>query len=642
MVEIAEDLRQARVVTLENPNTWRDRAEQLANMRQRLMDIEGAQARRLVVREGIETLSEAAKPVDLFADQRRELRLVLCRVTANELSSGAYSGERITDLMRKGSHGAGARGFIPTRGGSAPQDHHNMFGVAKRCRGDANRHVRRGGQNGVAFDNAGAATNALKKISEQRLVPEEIGDGWAGTGAAQTRCQVFGGTVGEANATDTVHADHSLGQCIQPFRRARRRVGSTMPGWRDMRRGLGAHGDSMAPKKRAPSVYAATQQERARSVTWGAIIVAAGRGERHGGGEPKQYQRLHGAPVLRWSVESFCRAGAADVVVAVDQSYQGPAHAGLAGTSARLVIGGATRTASVRAALAQLRDVDVVMIHDGARPGLSVALIERLLHAIDAGVPAVAPALPVTDALARSDGEPVGRDGLLRVQTPQAFAADVLRSAYARASPDISFADDLAVVRAAGTPVRFIDGDPRLMKITYPGDLDMAARLMGERIVCVGNGVDAHRFGPGDYVTLCGVRIPHERGLVGHSDADAAWHALVDAMLGAMGQGDIGAHFPPNDPRWKGADSESFLRHAVQLLERTGTRLMHVDITLMCERPRVGPHREAMRARTAEVLGLPLSFVSVKATTTEKMGFLGREEGLAALATATVSRFESD
>jgi len=377
-------------------------------------------------------------------------------------------------------------------------------------------------------------------------------------------------------------------------------------------------------------------------VTWGAIIVAAGRGDRHGGGVPKQYQRLHGAPVLRWSVESFFRAGAADVVVAVDQAQRELANGALAGTSARQVIGGATRTASVRAALAQLPDVDVVMIHDAARPCLNVAVIERLLRAIDAGAPAAAPALPIAAALARSDGEPVGRDGLLRVQTPQAFAADVLRSAYARASSDISFADDLAVVRAVGTPVHFVEGDLRLMKITYPGDLDMAARLMGERIICVGHGVDAHRFGPGDYVTLCGVRIPHERGLVGHSDADAAWHALVDAMLGAIGEGDIGAHFPPSDLRWKGADSETFLRHAAMLLERASARVVHVDITLMCERPRVGPHREAMRARTAGVLGLPLSFVSVKATTTEKMGFLGREEGLAAMATATVSRLESD
>jgi 2-C-methyl-D-erythritol 4-phosphate cytidylyltransferase/2-C-methyl-D-erythritol 2,4-cyclodiphosphate synthase len=194
-------------------------------------------------------------------------------------------------------------------------------------------------------------------------------------------------------------------------------------------------------------------------------------------------------------------------------------------------------------------------------------------------------------------------------------------------------------VRANGGACVLIAGDQRLMKITYPEDLALMERLLSsDRVTCVGAGFDAHRFGPGDHVTLCGVRVAHDKGLVGHSDADAGWHALVDAILGALGEGDIGAHFPPGDPQWKGAESERFLRHAAKLAADAGARIVHVDVTLVCERPKIGPHREAMRARTSEVLGLPLSRVSVKATTTERMGFLGREEGLAAQATATLER----
>jgi 2-C-methyl-D-erythritol 4-phosphate cytidylyltransferase/2-C-methyl-D-erythritol 2,4-cyclodiphosphate synthase len=256
----------------------------------------------------------------------------------------------------------------------------------------------------------------------------------------------------------------------------------------------------------------------------------------------------------------------------------------------------------------------------------------------------VAPALAVPDTLRRADAsgritEDVAREGLMRIQTPQAFRAEVVRAAYARLAADASMTDDIAVVRAHGVEATLVDGDAKLMKITYSKDMAMLERMLGgERITCVGHGVDAHRFGDGEFVTLCGVQIPHSRGLVGHSDADAGWHALVDAILGALGEGDIGAHFPPSDPRWKGADSERFLRHAVKLTEKAGARIVHVDVTLLCERPKIGPHRDAMRARTAEVLGLPIGRVSIKATTTERMGFLGREEGLAAQATATVER----
>lgn len=227
----------------------------------------------------------------------------------------------------------------------------------------------------------------------------------------------------------------------------------------------------------------------------------------------------------------------------------------------------------------------------------------------------------------------------MRVQTPQAFRSNALRAAYAAAPPNAVFTDDLSVAQAAGISAQLIPGDARLMKYTVPEDLAMLEALLGAtRTFCVGSGFDAHRFGVGDHVMLCGVRIAHDKGLIGHSDADAGWHALVDAILGALGKGDIGAHFPPSDPQWKGAASEVFLRHAAELVAREGARISHVDITLICERPKIGPHRDAMRTRTAEVLALPIERVSIKATTTERMGFTGREEGLAAQAIATVDR----
>jgi 2-C-methyl-D-erythritol 4-phosphate cytidylyltransferase/2-C-methyl-D-erythritol 2,4-cyclodiphosphate synthase len=379
-------------------------------------------------------------------------------------------------------------------------------------------------------------------------------------------------------------------------------------------------------------------------MTRAAVIVAAGRGVRAGGSLPKQYRLLAAKPVLRWSVEAMLAAGVEQIIIVVAPDEAELCRAATGGLPVEVVSGGATRNVSVRAGLSAVgEDARLIFVHDAARPGLPPSMIAALEHAIAAGADGAAPALPVADTLRRVDREgrvigDVDRDALMRVQTPQAFRAEALRAAYGALADDASFTDDLAVVREQGGACVLISGDPRLMKLTYPEDFDLLERMMGERIVCVGNGVDAHRFGDGDHVTLCGVRIDHHRGLVGHSDADAGWHALVDAILGALGEGDIGAHFPPNDPQWKGADSERFLRHAVQLADAAGARILHVDVTLLCERPKIGPHRERMRQRTAEVLGLSLDRVSVKATTTEGMGFLGREEGLAAQATATLDR----
>ncbi|MGE3303025.1 MAG: bifunctional 2-C-methyl-D-erythritol 4-phosphate cytidylyltransferase/2-C-methyl-D-erythritol 2,4-cyclodiphosphate synthase [Hyphomonadaceae bacterium] len=369
-----------------------------------------------------------------------------------------------------------------------------------------------------------------------------------------------------------------------------------------------------------------------------AIIVAAGRSARINSEIPKQYQKLGGRPVLRWSVDAL--AVMDSIIVCIDPRDAPLALAALHGTPAQTTPGGATRTASVAAGLRALAPAapEVVLIHDAARPGLSVATIARLLDALrDAD--GAAPALPAVDALKRADAagfvaEDVSRDGLLRVQTPQAFRFAAIQEAYARLPADAAFEDDLAVARAAGFRVKLVAGDPQLAKITYPEDIAAAARTLAPGLPVVGSGFDAHRFGPGDHVTLCGVRIPHGAGLIGHSDADAAWHALTDAILGALGLGDIGDHFPPSDMRWKDAPSELFLAHALKLAVEAGAQLANADITLICEAPRIKPHREAMRARTAAILALPEARVSVKATTTEGLGFLGRGEGLAAQATA--------
>lgn len=380
-------------------------------------------------------------------------------------------------------------------------------------------------------------------------------------------------------------------------------------------------------------------------MTVAALIVAAGRGHRAGPGPPKQYRAIGGKPMLRWSLEAFrAHDGIGRVVVAISPSDAKDFDAAAVGLAAEAVTGGVSRTASVRAgleALATETPPDMVLIHDAARPGLTVDIIENVIAGLGEA-DAVAPGLAEADALKRVVAgkvvDDVARAGLWRVQTPQGFRFAPLLAAYRAMPADAVFDDDLAVARAAGLSTTLIDGAVRNSKITFAEDHALIERLIAPATPCVGSGFDAHRFGPGDHVTLCGVRIAHDRGLVGHSDADAGWHALTDALLGAIGAGDIGAHFPPSDPEWRGANSQIFLRRAADLVAEAGGRIAHVDITLICERPRVGPHRDAMRARTAEVLGLPLARVSIKATTTERMGFTGREEGLAAQATATVLR----
>lgn len=370
-----------------------------------------------------------------------------------------------------------------------------------------------------------------------------------------------------------------------------------------------------------------------------AIVVAAGSGSRAGG--DKQWRPLAGRPVLRWPVEALLDAGAAEVIVVVAADAHGRAAGALDGAPRwRTVTGGAERAQSVRAGLAAADPALPVLVHDAARPFLSPTHVADLLRAL-AEADAAAPALAVADTLKAAEAgvvvRTVSRTGLWRVQTPQVFAPGVLQDAYARLPEGSAPTDDLAAVEAAGGRVRLTPGDPRLMKLTHPEDFAMAEALAsGARTIRVGQGFDAHRWGPGDRVWLCGVAVPHDQTLVGHSDADAGLHALTDALLGAIGAGDIGDHFPPSDPQWKGAGSDRFLAHAVELVRARGGRVLNVDVTLVCERPRVKPHREAMRVRLAEILDLPPDAVSVKATTTEGMGFPGRGEGLAAQALATV------
>jgi 2-C-methyl-D-erythritol 4-phosphate cytidylyltransferase/2-C-methyl-D-erythritol 2,4-cyclodiphosphate synthase len=373
-----------------------------------------------------------------------------------------------------------------------------------------------------------------------------------------------------------------------------------------------------------------------------AVVVAAGSGLRAGPGEPKAWRHLGGRPIVRWSVEALLAAGTREVVIVVAADRLAQADEALQGLAGwRVVAGGATRALSVQAGLAALggaRD-EPILVHDAARPFVTSAHVQRLLAALATADGAV-PALPVPDTLKRGVGqvtETVSREGLLRAQTPQGFRLGRLIEAYAAWPAGEEPTDDASLMERAGGTVAMVAGDPMLMKLTYPEDFQMAELLAGSRrIVRTGFGVDAHRFGPGESVWLCGVQIAHDHGLVGHSDADVGLHALTDAVLGAIAAGDIGEHFPPSDPQWRGAASDQFLAHAIALAAAKGAQVISADVTLICERPKIRPHRDAMRQRIAEIIGLPIGRVSVKATTTEGMGFTGREEGLLAQAVVSV------
>jgi 2-C-methyl-D-erythritol 4-phosphate cytidylyltransferase/2-C-methyl-D-erythritol 2,4-cyclodiphosphate synthase len=384
-------------------------------------------------------------------------------------------------------------------------------------------------------------------------------------------------------------------------------------------------------------------------MSFSAVIVAAGSGTRAGPGQAKQWRAVAGKPVLRWSVEVLLKAGAQNLVIVADPEARDLLEAALDGLSGWTTTpGGATRALSVQAGLAALagRPADEpVLIHDAARPFLGAATIAGVLEAL-ANADGAIPALPVADTLKSGAADSAivtkPRDNLWRAQTPQAFRRDRLLAAYAAWNGPGEPTDDAQVVEYDGGRVVVVPGDPMLMKLTYPEDFAMAELLAGAaRITRMGQGFDAHRWGPhpegrGESVWLCGVEIAHDETLIGHSDADAGLHALTDAILGAIGEGDIGDHFPPTDPQWKGASSDKFLIHAVNLVRQRGGTLINVDVTLICERPKIKPHRAAMRQRLAEILDLPLDRVSVKATTTEGMGFTGRGEGLAAQAIAVV------
>lgn len=373
-----------------------------------------------------------------------------------------------------------------------------------------------------------------------------------------------------------------------------------------------------------------------------AVIVAAGIGTRAGPGAAKQWRPLAGRPVLRWSAEALLAAGARELVVVVADGAEADAAQALTGLSGwRAVVGGDTRAKSVQAGLQALSGVDgePVLIHDAARPFVARAHVEALLAGLAEADGAI-PALPVSDTLKQDvNGHTItaSREGLWRAQTPQAFRKLRLIEAYAAWDAQADPTDDAAVIEAAAGRVAIVPGDPMLMKLTWPEDFAMAERLAGAaRVTRIGQGYDAHRFGPGEAVWLCGVEIAHDQALIGHSDADAGLHALTDALLGAIGEGDIGDHFPPSDPQWKGASSDRFLTHAVDLVAARGGRVLNADVTLVCEAPKIKPHREAMRARLAELLGVAVGQVSVKATTTEGMGFTGRREGLAAQAIVAI------
>jgi 2-C-methyl-D-erythritol 4-phosphate cytidylyltransferase / 2-C-methyl-D-erythritol 2,4-cyclodiphosphate synthase len=375
-----------------------------------------------------------------------------------------------------------------------------------------------------------------------------------------------------------------------------------------------------------------------------ALVVAAGRGSRFGGSLPKQYLPLAGASVLRHAVRALAsHPRVADVLVAIRPEDRAAFDSAVAGLRVMTpVAGGATRQESVRLGLEALAGYrpEHVLIHDGARPFPDPELVDRIIDGLDQAVAAI-PCLPLRDTIKRAEGETIcetiDRSALWRAQTPQGFHFDAILAAH-RAAIGQALTDDAAVAEAAGLMPLMVEGSENNLKVTTPEDLAVAERLVVARLgdVRVGQGFDVHPFAPGDHLWICGVEISLGMSLAGHSDADVGLHALTDAVLGAIGAGDIGMHFPANDPRWRGAPSDQFLRRAADLVDEQGGTVAAVDVTIICERPKIGPYRTAMVERIAKILGIASGRVSVKATTTEKLGFTGRAEGIAAQAVATV------
>ncbi|WP_160004254.1 bifunctional 2-C-methyl-D-erythritol 4-phosphate cytidylyltransferase/2-C-methyl-D-erythritol 2,4-cyclodiphosphate synthase [Rhizobium sp. 18055] len=397
------------------------------------------------------------------------------------------------------------------------------------------------------------------------------------------------------------------------------------------------------------------QMHQKQPISIGIIVVAAGRGERAGASEegPKQYRIIGGRPVIAHTLETFASwHRAAHIVVVIhpdDETLFAKAASGMSSRNEILSVhGGAKRQQSVLAGLRHLQDTGIthVLIHDAVRPFFDHELLDRVAEALADGAAAVLPAMPVADTLKRADAsgtvtETVSRAHLYAAQTPQSFAFDIILAAHEKAAAAAltDFTDDAAIAEWAGYPVTIVEGMADNVKLTVRRDIAMADQRLssiGLPDVRTGNGYDVHQLEPGDGVTLCGVFILHDQRLKGHSDADVALHALTDALLATCGAGDIGDHFPPSDPQWKGAPSRIFIEHAAKIVRERGGTIMNADVTLIAEAPKVGPHRDAMRAKLSEFVGISIDRCSVKATTNETIGFVGRREGIAAIATATV------